>query len=272
MLFSDLHFLLQQELAERDDPRYLVKLLSGLFHDVEFSGRRLIDENDSVDYLEHFLTPALDSLNSEQQDLIRALLYVYIVGETTPCLLSKNKAGHDCPTLVSLSDLTQEFIGQKQAEKNLLHLVDISRTCVASLHEGKAPYESAAWNVLLSKGFFDGITLNDLRAAQLKLTQGFRTIAEMNAKPKPENLAADISAFAKAVACYQSDLEPDAIDWASMIPAIANLLNVGPYSEVKFAERMHNTWMDNQDDQKLATDSEMPTSTWQVHAGVLTKL
>jgi len=246
-VFSDLHFLLRHNVEKVGyEPFHLLMVLCGLFHDIRFTHHRVIDEKASATALKSFLQPIIVNLMPLEKSLIFAIIDVIIIGSTIPCMLSKNRLGEPNPTFLSLFEVTLEFLMVQRISFNhpliigaarLISIADIQRSSVPLLLENHPCYRSDEW-ARLTTLLFDEISPADLLSEKCKFSQGFRTIAEMNTAA-----TSGLHQFSTIVACLQSGLDHHEIEvaWKHLVPALADLIGKGMYSEISFAIRMDNT-------------------------------
>lgn len=242
-MFEDTHRLLKQH-APAQDNCHLLAVLCALFHDIRFTHQRVLDERASAEALKRFLEPSLKDLPVAQQNILNAFIDLWIIGATIPCFLSKNPRGQNVPTLISLAKLSAEYFATLTTPRqpgnilpaalDIAHLIgaaDIQRTCFPELHTQIA-YTAEHWQTL--SFLFDGLQPEKRLAAQLRLTQNLRALAEMHNH--------DLYPFVKTIATHQNGANVEPIAWdQSFIQNLADLLAKGPPSEVAFALRMSNS-------------------------------
>lgn len=264
-MFEDIHRLLKQH-APAQDNCHLLAVLSALFHDIWFTCQRVLDERASAEALKRFLEPSLKDLPVAQQNIVKAFIDLWIVGATIPCFLSKNRQGQNIPTLISLAKLSAEYFATltiPQQPDNILaaalsiaHLIsaaDIQRTCFPELH-GQVAYTTPHWQTL--SFLFDNTPPEKRLAAQLRLTQNLRALAEMHNH--------DLYPFVKTIATHQNGANVGPIEWDQPLTQnLADLLAKGPLSEVAFAQRMANSHSPTVDHSQ---------NEWSQHSAVLTTL
>lgn len=251
---------------------HLLALLCALSHDSHFLKQRFADEHASAKTLMRFLMPLLVTLEPTHQSLITTLIYVWIVGGTTPVFLEHNSQGQRQPNVTSLLNLTQAFLRQThelQVESEHIALLfdigevltkmDMQRTAIPLLHQPEPSRQEAAWQSLAP--FFESVAEDQLFAARLRLSQGLRVLSEENNSPDSA-----LYAFTTAVARFQSGHEDKPTLWdEKLIQLLAQKIGHGPGSEIAFALRMSNSGHTTLADLRL-------THTWQQHAQVLEKL
>lgn len=283
-MLEDVHRLLNQY-AQPLNNFHLLVVLCALFHDIRFTRQRIVDECASCEDLKRFLDPTLQGLSAPQQRILNALIDIWIIGATLPCFLSKNLLGQKAPTLASLAKLTAEYSATLETPKlndnclsvalNLAQLIaeaDIQRSCFPMLQSQPA-YTTPHWQTL-------SFILNDLSqdkrlAAQLRLSQNLRTLAEMNS-----HRSATLYPFAKTIALHQNRAQVTPMEWSEpLIRELASLLSIGPLSETAFAERMSNSHTPGVDHSQTEPTpiSDTPEADhwkneWPQHIDVLEKL
>lgn len=284
-VFSDLHFLLQHDQAkEAYASLHLLTILCGLFHDIIFTRQRLLDETASANALKDFLKPIILGLLPAEQSIITALIDLIIIGGTTPCLLSKNNQGEPQPTLLSMAEVSCEFLMQKELNlqhssildaTRLISLADIQRSSMLLLLNN-SPCDHDPWQDLVAK-LFDSLPPDDFLPEKCKFSQGFRVMAEMNATSE-----SNLAPFANMVACLQSghELDDSPMDWEKIIAALAEQIGQGLYSEINFAGRMDNTSKEYRHVATLDADNTLTdinpyalmVNKWPLHQQLLQKL
>lgn len=267
-MFEDVHRLLNQYAQQHTD-FHLLAVLCALFHDIQFTRQRVVDECASSDALKQFLAPSLQDLPASQQRILTALIDIWILGATLPCFLSKNPQGQKAPTLTSLAKLSAEYFATLNTATrsdnslsvtlSLAHLIgaaDIQRSCFATL-QCQAAYTASHWQTL--SFLFDGVSPEKRLAAQLRLSQNLRSLAEMNS-----HSPSILYPFAKTMALHQSHAQISPLEWSeSLINELARLLAKGPLSETAFAERMSNSY---------TPEADQCQNDWPQHIDLLLKL
>lgn len=291
-MFKDIHtslLVLQNKESDELTPIHLLAVLCGLFHDIIFTHQRIADEKASAEALRTFLEPVLNKLTTEQKKIIHNLIYHLIVSATTPCLVNNDR--HE-PVVINLYELATEYAENNripvalthispmiQAATNAISMADIHRTSQPNLHAQDSGYASEAWEKLFQflPAAIKCLTITEsesekLITEQLKISQGFRVIAELGASSKPGNCLL----FSTVVAHHQSklareDIPEPIITWnreeiANFANKIAGINNLN--AETVFAQRMSNSKTYG-----ITTISEYEIKQrWQLHIEFLTNL
>jgi hypothetical protein len=220
----------------------LLAFICALYHDVQFTHQRIIDEEASVQICLAALQPIFRDMPGEQVEVIKDLIRVVILAGTIPCLLQKDGyQDQACATMPALIEvLNQLSPGLDEACPIIVNMcrslarMDVHRTSSPKVYQCYSLYVDECWEKL--KRFYQSFPLQTQLSLQRKLTQNLRTMFEMALKDGAQN----------TIAQYAFDLLTRnpigslVVASADMIAFGQKLVN-GPFSEKAFAERFENT-------------------------------